>query len=170
MWIKEAEKILRSISKDRLREIIVRNSFTNNNGNNRFTNNLFSEEINYSSCVLTISALIKDCDNYHKYNLNKDYLVLIESLKSAVADHKIQNALYTFDDLIYSLVGLITSNPFVLRRIREMYSCVLIDEFQDTDKYQWQIFNKLFLIPKKFKLFLIGDPKQAIYSFRAQPA
>ncbi len=60
------------------------------------------------------------------------------------------------------------------RRIREAYRGVLIDEFQDTDPVQFEIFNQLFLqIPEgdlqglSRALFFVGDPKQAIYSFRS---
>ncbi|HRE90191.1 MAG TPA: UvrD-helicase domain-containing protein, partial [Myxococcota bacterium] len=45
------------------------------------------------------------------------------------------------------------------------FGAVLIDEFQDTDPVQWEIFDRLFRTPRH-RLFLIGDPKQAIYSFR----
>lgn len=45
------------------------------------------------------------------------------------------------------------------------FGAVLIDEFQDTDPVQWEIFERLFRTPRH-RLFLIGDPKQAIYSFR----
>ena len=45
-----------------------------------------------------------------------------------------------------------------------------MDEFQDTDPVQWRIFKRLFLDhsagPSENLLILIGDPKQAIYSFR----
>ena len=41
-----------------------------------------------------------------------------------------------------------------------------IDEFQDTDEEQWAIFSRLFLGSEWHRLFLIGDPKQAIYRFR----
>ncbi len=42
---------------------------------------------------------------------------------------------------------------------------VLIDEFQDTDRHQWQIFSSLFGDGRRW-LFLIGDPKQSIYVWR----
>jgi superfamily I DNA/RNA helicase len=53
--------------------------------------------------------------------------------------------------------------------IRQSYHYALIDEFQDTDEIQWQIFRTLFLAnpqPKKTILVVVGDPKQAIYKFR----
>ena len=53
----------------------------------------------------------------------------------------------------------------LVRSIRKRYKAALVDEFQDTDPIQYEIFSKLF-DAKNTILFLIGDPKQAIYSFR----
>ncbi|MDR3090159.1 MAG: exodeoxyribonuclease V subunit beta [Desulfobulbaceae bacterium] len=49
--------------------------------------------------------------------------------------------------------------------LRERYRMALIDEFQDTDIWQWRIFARLFATGEHY-LYLIGDPKQAIYRFR----
>ncbi|TVR44050.1 MAG: hypothetical protein EA402_08120 [Planctomycetota bacterium] len=49
--------------------------------------------------------------------------------------------------------------------IAASYPVVLVDEFQDTDPIQWQILERCFGGPQQ-RLFLIGDPKQAIYRFR----
>ena len=53
-------------------------------------------------------------------------------------------------------------------RLSNKYSAVIIDEFQDTDPTQWEIFRKLFLDkdPPLRALYLVGDPKQSIYRFR----
>lgn len=57
--------------------------------------------------------------------------------------------------------------------VRTRYRAVLIDEFQDTDPVQYEIFKILFLdakscrTPPSDKIFFVGDPKQAIYSFRS---
>lgn len=51
--------------------------------------------------------------------------------------------------------------------LRSRFSVALIDEFQDTDAVQWQIFDALFGSGSENpRLVLVGDPKQAIYSFR----
>ncbi len=54
--------------------------------------------------------------------------------------------------------------------MRAKYKIAFVDEFQDTDPVQWRIFKRLFLDPSAGSsenlLILIGDPKQAIYSFR----
>ncbi len=53
----------------------------------------------------------------------------------------------------------------VRTQTRQRLQAVLIDEFQDTDPLQWEIFERLFAEPPS-QLYLVGDPKQAIYSFR----
>ncbi|HSW86811.1 MAG TPA: UvrD-helicase domain-containing protein [Rhabdochlamydiaceae bacterium] len=49
--------------------------------------------------------------------------------------------------------------------VRGKYRAAIIDEFQDTDPIQWNIFNKLFM-GKMQAVYLVGDPKQSIYGFR----
>ncbi|MEJ5362071.1 MAG: exodeoxyribonuclease V subunit beta [Spirochaetota bacterium] len=50
-------------------------------------------------------------------------------------------------------------------RVRERFKAALIDEFQDTDPLQYAIFTTIFK-KEGYTLYIIGDPKQAIYSFR----
>lgn len=59
-------------------------------------------------------------------------------------------------------------NPEFAQRVRERYRAAIIDEFQDTDPVQWAIFQTLFLEDSDHSptLYLVGDPKQSIYSFR----
>lgn len=71
---------------------------------------------------------------------------------------------YSFDDLIEALSEIIRS-PQALARLRGRFKIGIIDEFQDTDALQWEIFSSLFLHPEG-RLYLVGDPKQSIYQFR----
>jgi exodeoxyribonuclease V beta subunit len=94
-------------------------------------------------------------------------------LISELANRKKTENIQTFDDLLVGLRDALKVNPLLKKTIREKYSAVLIDEFQDTDPVQYEIFNTVFMEdPKKSKtdapvIFFIGDPKQAIYSFRS---
>lgn len=54
--------------------------------------------------------------------------------------------------------------PHFQRKVKEKYEAAIIDEFQDTDALQWEIFQTLFFDLKC--LYLVGDPKQSIYRFR----
>ena len=74
--------------------------------------------------------------------------------------------IYSFDDLLRRLHdGLKGSRGALLAKtIAKKYAAALIDEFQDTDPLQFDIFTTIYR--QDSLLFLIGDPKQAIYSFR----
>ena len=78
-----------------------------------------------------------------------------------------QNIQY-FDDLLLRVYrGLIgPEGSRLAAAVRARFAAALIDEFQDTDPVQYAIFEKIFRHPDA-ALFLIGDPKQAIYSFRS---
>lgn len=85
----------------------------------------------------------------------------------------------TYDDLIERVAGALdetqddTRRRALVARLRAQYRVALVDEFQDTDVRQWQIFARVFgdsddvrALGEVPALFLIGDPKQAIYGFR----
>ena len=72
-----------------------------------------------------------------------------------------------YDDLLVRLMRALDDpgGNELAAAIRQKYRAALIDEFQDTDSVQYAIFSRLFPDEDEV-LFLIGDPKQAIYSFR----
>lgn len=72
----------------------------------------------------------------------------------------------TFDDLLTAMNDAVR-NPHFAALVRGRYHAAIIDEFQDTDPTQWQIFRSLFLEhPWAGYLYIVGDPKQSIYGFR----
>lgn len=95
-------------------------------------------------------------------------------------DYKRSAALLDFDDLIFSARDLLRDHDDVRRALAARFSKVLVDEFQDTDPLQTEIFWRLCGEPpvvgaasdwtsfaiRPGALFLVGDPKQAIYRFR----
>ena len=80
---------------------------------------------------------------------------------------KKQNNIQFYDDLLIKLKKALEDNggKNLVQIIRKKYSAALVDEFQDTDSFQYNIFTRIF-DSKKNTLFMIGDPKQSIYSFR----
>lgn len=74
---------------------------------------------------------------------------------------------YRYDDLLALMLKRCRGQGFA-EKVREQYGAVIIDEFQDTDPMQWQIFQRLFLHDPKRRsvVYLVGDPKQSIYAFR----
>ncbi len=122
------------------------------------------------------------------------YLDALTSIETARAQHRLrrlhrlraaarlrltalkrQRRVQTYDDLIQRVAQALDGphRLALVRSLRQQYRMALVDEFQDTDVAQWRIFHHVFgdtehahtadLTPA---LFLIGDPKQAIYGFR----
>jgi len=92
---------------------------------------------------------------------------LLDSLREEL-DKRLQRLnVLSFDDLISRLAEALQSGKGALltAELRQRFEVALIDEFQDTDDSQWHIFSSLFAAPSQY-LYLIGDPKQAIYKFR----
>ena len=74
----------------------------------------------------------------------------------------------SYDDLLTRLRDAVADpaqGEQVVAALRDRYRVALIDEFQDTDPVQWDILHRAFRHDDA-TLVLIGDPKQAIYSFR----
>jgi exodeoxyribonuclease V beta subunit len=77
-----------------------------------------------------------------------------------------QDDLLAPDDLLKIMKRSLNKGPF-LKKVQSRYKAAIIDEFQDTDPLQWDIFYHLFVKDREaFPLFLVGDPKQSIYGFR----
>ena len=100
------------------------------------------------------------------YN-DKLYCLAIQEISEKFAQQKAINNQMDFDDMITNLHKAVTSpnNSPLIKLLQAQYQAVFIDEFQDTDKLQYEIFNTAF--GKNTILFYIGDPKQSIYSFRS---
>lgn len=87
--------------------------------------------------------------------------------REQLAQRKSERNIRFYDDLLTDLYRALNgcSGRDLASRLRERYRAALIDEFQDTDPVQYRIFREIFT-EDGGPLFLIGDPKQAIYSFR----
>lgn len=81
---------------------------------------------------------------------------------------KAQQQVFGFSDLLSQLNDTLHSDfgPNLSARIRTLHPVAMIDEFQDTDLTQYGIFERIYFNAPKCGVYLIGDPKQAIYSFR----
>lgn len=98
-----------------------------------------------------------------------------DGIMAALDQRKRVEGVWDFDDLLNALDDALQgpSGARLARQIRSELPVALIDEFQDTDRVQYRIFDTLYpAIPpahegeKPTALLLIGDPKQAIYAFR----
>jgi DNA helicase-2/ATP-dependent DNA helicase PcrA len=69
-----------------------------------------------------------------------------------------------FDDLLFETVNLLKASPEALEKYQTQFEFIMVDEYQDTNKAQYQI-TKL-LSQNSKNLYVVGDMSQAIYSFR----
>ncbi|WOT07004.1 exodeoxyribonuclease V subunit beta [Shewanella youngdeokensis] len=107
-----------------------------------------------------------------------------DGIAKRFAQQKLERNLLTPDDLLLTLAKALTVSQaqFLATSIAKRFPVALIDEFQDTDPLQFQIFSKIYqpttvaqhtadnntqsASSKQLSLLMIGDPKQAIYAFR----
>ncbi len=100
---------------------------------------------------------------------------LADAARRELEQRKRRQALMTHDDQLTRLLDTLRgpNGPVAVASLRQRYTVVMIDEFQDTDPIQWEIVRRAFGDPQAdaasagdTTLVLIGDPKQAIYAFR----
>ncbi len=115
----------------------------------------------------------------HAHWLNAHAVAFLHQLRAEALQRQVElkrvRRVQTYDDLIDGVARALHGphRQALVEKLRQQYRIALVDEFQDTDDRQWSIFNAVFgndphaiaagLAPA---LFLIGDPKQAIYGFR----
>ncbi|MEI8033496.1 MAG: exodeoxyribonuclease V subunit beta [Chlorobiaceae bacterium] len=93
---------------------------------------------------------------------------LLAFYRKNIPERKREENVRFFDDLLTDLHDALTVPEragVLAETIRNRYRAALVDEFQDTDPVQYEIFRTIFS-GSDAPLFMIGDPKQAIYSFR----
>ncbi|QYJ92207.1 exodeoxyribonuclease V subunit beta [Shewanella spartinae] len=98
-----------------------------------------------------------------------------DGIKRRFAAQKQLKNLRTPDDLLIALADALSEETdqeqALARAIAKRFPIALIDEFQDTDPLQYQIFSRIYQgqqvsTDSDLGLLMIGDPKQAIYAFR----
>jgi len=94
-------------------------------------------------------------------------LKLVTFIETNLANRKNEQNVQSYHDLLSLLDSALQGSEGnrLAAKLAARYPVALIDEFQDTDPLQYRIFSKIYKNTEA-PIFLIGDPKQAIYSFR----
>jgi exodeoxyribonuclease V beta subunit len=92
----------------------------------------------------------------------------IYQIRAAIEQQKLTANILTFDDLISRLYQQLTmpQGKHLAQLLFDQFPVALVDEFQDTDPQQFSIIRSIYYHQRHAGLFMIGDPKQAIYGFR----
>ena len=130
----------------------------------------------YAACCQAWQAMLQNVAS----RVLSDLIAQVQPVLHRFREYKRSAALLDFDDLIFAARDLLRDHDDVRRALAARFSRVLVDEFQDTDPLQTEIFWRLCGEPsadgatqewsafhiRPGALFLVGDPKQAIYRFR----
>lgn len=91
---------------------------------------------------------------------------LFQRVRGRYAAMKRDRALLDFSDLEWLAAELLQNDQAQKRYRGSEFKHLLVDEFQDTNRAQWQIIQSLADLSRGGSLFVVGDPKQSIYQFR----
>ncbi len=94
---------------------------------------------------------------------------LLNYLRSELNHKKEEQQVLSYDDLLLQLRNALLDEQRgqkLAQKMRRKYPIAMVDEFQDTDPNQYDIFRRIYRDANEGALFMIGDPKQSIYSFR----
>jgi exodeoxyribonuclease V beta subunit len=97
--------------------------------------------------------------------------LFLPPVAARLAARKRAAGLYDFDDMLGLVAEALAGprGPGLVATLRRRYQLAIVDEFQDTDQVQWEIFRTVFDDRAGRPIYLVGDPKQAIYGFRLLP-
>ncbi|MDD5930217.1 MAG: UvrD-helicase domain-containing protein [Spirochaetales bacterium] len=105
--------------------------------------------------------------------LEKFFTKYLKEIYIAWQKKKADNKKQSFNDMIRNVREAVCEPDSQLKKkLKEKYSYAIIDEFQDTNQKQWDIFSSVFLEKKDENnknphvLIVVGDPKQSIYAFQ----
>ena len=100
-----------------------------------------------------------------KFNL---WHTVLDGVKKNLTSDKHQFGQLTLDDLLTNVHAALHGDggDLLAQQLRTKWPVAMIDEFQDTDDLQYEIFIRVYPDEAAHSLFFIGDPKQAIYQFR----
>ncbi|MFR4163449.1 MAG: ATP-dependent helicase [Paraclostridium sordellii] len=109
-----------------------------------YVKNELMDKIDFDSEILTSDEFCRVYNMYEEYK---------ESIKKI-----------DFDDMLIKTYNLLKQNKQILDRVRSAYRYILVDEFQDINKVQFEVI-KLIASPNN-NIFVVGDEDQSIYGFR----
>ncbi|MEX0905264.1 MAG: exodeoxyribonuclease V subunit beta [Balneolaceae bacterium] len=144
---------------------------------NYFTSGyLYNADLKKDGKPVTEHSFFELCENYGKlleemHRVSSAFLVeAAEWIRKKRDERAADSGFYSYDDLLNTLCKALQvpeSGKILAERLQGRYPFALVDEFQDTDPVQYEIFDRIYSEQKPgCSLMMIGDPKQAIYAFR----
>jgi ATP-dependent helicase/nuclease subunit A len=147
---------------------MLRKDFFGKEGEERYV--LQAERLNAKRDALApLVAFVQDEKNDHVHRtLLTQTRVLLELSQNVVEryeEKKVEGAYLDFEDLQIRTKNLFR-NERIRRKLAQRFKYIMVDEYQDTNKLQYEILLPLVGNLSHGNLFIVGDPKQSIYGFR----
>ncbi len=103
----------------------------------------------------------------NKIEIEKFVVENIDEVYESWQEKKLSNKKQAFSDMIRSVrEEIISGNGNFKKALQDKYTYAIIDEFQDTNKLQFDIFKAIFMEDNEHHIIVVGDPKQSIYAFQ----
>ncbi|WP_073026506.1 ATP-dependent helicase [Lutispora thermophila] len=128
----------------------------------------YEDEQVIESIISEMSYMYNTLANIDDYEASSIDNAVFKSVFKEYEKYKYYNDKYDYDDMLVHCYKLLISNEEILNSIRAKYRYILIDEFQDINKVQFEIM-RLIAYPDN-NIFVVGDDDQSIYSFRGADA
>lgn len=149
---------LNSILDEKLKRFAIKGILKSLNVENGEDDELVGQVINEISYV---KNELMDKSDFESEVLTKDEFI---NTYNMYENYKDEIKKIDFDDMLIRTYHLLQNNPDVLNVVRSVYKYILIDEFQDINRVQFEVI-KLIAEPEN-NIFVVGDEDQSIYGFR----
>ena len=149
-----ADNILREEKKNEYIKEIISKLRLEFDDENEFIKDIISE-------ISLVKSEMMDLNNYYAKNCSEDNFRKIFNMYN---DRLIRENVVDFDDMLIMCYELLSKRPDILKLWQNKYKYILIDEFQDICKVQYEVI-KLLALPEN-NIFIVGDDDQSIYRFR----
>lgn len=123
------------------------------------------DETEFISSILSEISSVKgemmDLEHYYSKNCSEE---IFKKLYRGYEEALLSQSLLDFDDMLVMCYELFTQRKDILKAWQQKYRYILVDEFQDINRVQYEIVRML--AAPEDNLFIVGDDDQSIYRFR----
>ena len=111
-----------------------------------------------------ISLVKNELVDYRDYDSQSFEQEIFQKAYRLYEDEKKRHGKIDFDDMLIQAYDLLNNDPAILSIVRQVFKYILIDEFQDINKVQFELIR--LIAGQENNLFVVGDEDQSIYGFR----
>ena len=111
-----------------------------------------------------ISLVKNELVDYRDYDSQSFEQEIFQKAYRLYEDEKKRHGKIDFDDMLIQAYDLLNNDPAILSIVRQVFKYILIDEFQDINRVQFELIRLIAV--QENNLFVVGDEDQSIYGFR----